>query len=993
MSETLTDDRPAPGPDDGEPAADDTTFDTPLTDDPSGDDGGDGGDGVDRGRLASAWHRLIGMPVEGWISLVVVGTCVWFVFYHLGPSNVLADNTPAGGDMGAHVWGPAYLRDHLLPSGRLTGWTPDWYAGFPAFTFYMILPSLAIAILSYLLPYGIAFKLVAVSGVCALPIAAWAFGRLSRLPFPTAPLLAVGATAFLFDRSFSIYGGNIASTLAGEFAFSISLAFAVLYLGVLGRSFESGKYRAWAAVLLALTALCHLIPFFFALAGTIVWFALQLDWGRVRLWMWGVIIALSFGLAYAAGDSILPTDQHRWPIYAPAAVYFLALVGLVAVGLTVLDLIATRARWKIAVPVLAVGGLLTAFWIVPFYLRHGLMNDMGWEKKTNYANYLFSRTTLDPQLSNRPGIEYLLVLAAMGALLALVYRRRGGLFWLAMGAIFAVAFLYMPQGRLWNARLLPFYYLSIYLLGAVGVAEIGRTLGRIVSRDVRRPVRPVLWATAAIGLIAWLIILGLPLHSLPGGGFAKDGKTWTWGPLSTTDSSFISGWAKWNFSGYEGKPAYPEYYGIMQTMGQLGQDNGCGRAMWEHEEQHDRYGTPMALMLLPFWTDGCIGSMEGLYFEASATTPYHFLNQDELSTAPSNAQRDLPYGPGAPNRDEFNLGVQHLQMLGVRYYMAISTGMIDLARTNTDLTEVASSGPWVVFQVADSELVTPLVNEPAVVNGASAGGKTWLADTVDWYMSSAQFDVPLAADGPAEWQRIQPGELPQPRPVGTTEVSNTKSGTDTISFDVSEVGVPVVVKSSYFPNWQVSGAKGPYRISPNLMVVIPTSNHVSLHYGYTPVEYFAYGLTLLGLAGLFWLWRSRPVDIPEPPPVWRQADEWDADDSDDPRDVGWWTDPNDHWEPYDPDADAHDAADADGADADGTGPHGADPHPYEPMFADLDASVAGADPTSGPGADGGPGHAPGFVLDVDLDPDIAPGPDAGADPGPGPASGSGAPER
>ena len=85
-------------------------------------------------------------------------------------------------------------------------------------------------------------------------------------------------------------------------------------------------------------------------------------------------------------------------------------------------------------------------------------------------------------------------------------------------------------------------------------------------------------------------------------------------------------------------------------MAELGETNGCGRAMWEHEEQHDRYGTPMALMLLPFWTDGCIGSMEGLYFEASATTPYHFLNQDELSTAPSNAQRDLPYEPGAPNR-------------------------------------------------------------------------------------------------------------------------------------------------------------------------------------------------------------------------------------------------------------------------------------------------------------------------------------------------------
>ena len=43
------------------------------------------------------------------------------------------------------------------------------------------------------------------------------------------------------------------------------------------------------------------------------------------------------------------------------------------------------------------------------------------------------------------------------------------------------------------------------------------------------------------------------------------------------------------------------------------------------------YGTPMALMLLPFWTDGCIGSMEGLYFEASGTTPYHFLTTSAMS--------------------------------------------------------------------------------------------------------------------------------------------------------------------------------------------------------------------------------------------------------------------------------------------------------------------------------------------------------------------------
>ena len=116
--------------------------------------------------------------------------------------------------------------------------------------------------------------LVTVSGVVALPVSAWAFGRLTQLPFPTPPLLAVGATVFLFDRSFSIYGGNIASTLAGEFAFSMSLALAILYLGVVGRGLRTGRHRGWAALLLALTGLCHLIPAFFAVGGTIVWFLL-----------------------------------------------------------------------------------------------------------------------------------------------------------------------------------------------------------------------------------------------------------------------------------------------------------------------------------------------------------------------------------------------------------------------------------------------------------------------------------------------------------------------------------------------------------------------------------------------------------------------------------------------------------------------------------------------------------------------------------------------
>ena len=57
---------------------------------------------------------------------------------------------------------------------------------------------------------------------------------------------------FLFDESFTIYGGNIASTMAGEFSFSIALSLALLYFGVLAYGLRTGKHRALAAVLLAL---------------------------------------------------------------------------------------------------------------------------------------------------------------------------------------------------------------------------------------------------------------------------------------------------------------------------------------------------------------------------------------------------------------------------------------------------------------------------------------------------------------------------------------------------------------------------------------------------------------------------------------------------------------------------------------------------------------------------------------------------------------------
>ena len=43
-------------------------------------------------------------------------------------------------------------------------------------------------------------------------------------------------------------------------------------------------------------------------------------------------------------------------------------------------------------------------------------------------------------------------------------------------------------------------------------------------------------------------------------------------------------------------------------MERLGATNGCGQAMWQYDPSLNRFGTTQALMLLPYWSSGCIGS-------------------------------------------------------------------------------------------------------------------------------------------------------------------------------------------------------------------------------------------------------------------------------------------------------------------------------------------------------------------------------------------------
>ena len=128
-------------------------------------------------------------------------------------------------------------------------------------------------------------------------------------------------------------------------------------------------------------------------------------------------------------------------------------------------------------------------------------------------------------------------------------------------------------------------------------------------------------------------------------------------------------------------------------MAEIGETEGCGRVTWENNGDNGQYGTTMALMLLPHWTDGCIASMEGLFFEASGTTPYHFLTTAAMSKQSSNPVRELRYVD-----NDAAVGVPYLQALGVRYVMVRTDEAKREAAEQPELTLLAESGPWEIYR-------------------------------------------------------------------------------------------------------------------------------------------------------------------------------------------------------------------------------------------------------------------------------------------------------
>ncbi len=238
--------------------------------------------------------------------------------------------------------------------------------------------------------------------------------------------------------------------------------------------------------------------------------------------------------------------------------------------------------------------------------------------------------------------------------------------------------------------------------------------------------------------------------------------------------------------------------------------------------------------------------------------------------------RGIPYR----NLSDFHLGVEYLQLMGVRYYAAFTPEAkaaaakepaLRVIATVPDLDGQPPSG-WTIYRVADSPTVAPLAYQPVVATnlapepnwkctGSSkplptdpkpAELSAWECLAVPWWNDPDALDRPITDSGPASWVRasVATARNVERRPLPDVTVSRIRTTETSVSFHVSRTGVPVMVRTSYYPNWKAEGAVGPWRATPNFMVVVPTSHDVRVVFATSGVEWLGRLGTLAGLGGL-----------------------------------------------------------------------------------------------------------------------------------------------
>jgi hypothetical protein len=855
------------------------------------------------GADAPAWFGVLDA-----VGLMLIYTTLGALF---DPRLLLLDSVLVGGDSSSWQGIAQHLLDVLLPAGRLTGWDLGNFCGYPNFTFYFIPPFLLAALPAYWfgLPLTVTLKCATMSGVVLLPISAYWGMRLMRFRFP-APLLAAAASlVFMLNEGNTMFGGNMLSTLSGEFSYMFAFALLPLFLGLMWRGSRDG--RGWVAcgVLLGFIGLSHLFVFIPAVFIVMAVFCLSrqgvfvvktslLGFGVMAFWL---LPLLAYRNGLTTPVYMIWHDFANWRYSACG----LGLLLAVTTPLTALASLrqgdaAAGKGWRLAT---LASLLLTAVIAVYLLGQFGLYGRKFWG--TGFASPTLTEAVVGWQLAGWLEEALLPVGLLLGA--ALVWKglrasRQEGA-WQTFVGWLAACFLVMWSvgGAVVLAGLLgkgmatgAWQQTLLSLKGRWLVA--GGVFVAIGWLPLWRPCRQRLLAAAQeegddrLGLLMFMIggclatyggahYLQIPdIRFLPPILFAIHllvcvylpdlwfGRASRWERvvaavtalslamlLAVITGQTASSWFRDNNRGYQALAGYGDFMRVNTFLRESYQGSfptplAAPRVAYEKADGYGIYGGDRAFESLLFFSGR--QTMEGIHYSSSPASKFMAFFQSEYSR---DLKEPVPY---ILSRIRPDILPKHCDLYNVSQIVVRT----DTAKTALDhaanFKREFTAGSLAVYRYTKAR--DAFVEVPAV-RPVMIPGRDWLGQFYHWYRLPEENDVLLVAGDlvkdPEDRAALQEAKVVPAADLSAwrgqaLEPARVETSLDhlTIRFTTDRIGTPHLIKVSYFPNWQVQGAHGIYPVSPHLMLVIPRQAQVTLTYGRTRMDWLGDGLTLFSLA-------------------------------------------------------------------------------------------------------------------------------------------------
>jgi uncharacterized membrane protein len=210
-----------------------------------------------------AYDSLVFRFQAGLMVLVITG----FSLSLLSPL-VLSSWPAAGGDTGSHYWPLVTLVKEALPNFAVKSWNPGNLGGEPHLVHYFPLPYLVMAVISLFTTLGAAFNIGTILPLVLFPACVFFALRRAQIAPLTAALASASVLTFLYNESYSAWGGNSLSLLAGQFSHLYAFAFFIFVIGELARGCERDEFPFFlcfssTAVILSHFYVALLLPFVF----------------------------------------------------------------------------------------------------------------------------------------------------------------------------------------------------------------------------------------------------------------------------------------------------------------------------------------------------------------------------------------------------------------------------------------------------------------------------------------------------------------------------------------------------------------------------------------------------------------------------------------------------------------------------------------------------------------------------------------------------------